>query len=135
MRRAQGFTPQAVWMPPKGRDASLEAYIVGIQTNIEMQLERLQASRSKDNLSSEERMVLQSLRKRSDIIIKPEDKGSAVVVLSRADYIKEADRQLSNELHYQKLSADPTTHHTTKIKEFVHLMFSKGSIDKKSRDS
>ena len=102
-----GFHSPSSWMPPKGRDASLEAYIVGIQMNVETQLERLQASRSKDNLSSEERMVLKSLRKRSDIIIKPKDKGSAVVMLSTADYIKEADRQLSNELHYQKFICGP----------------------------
>ena len=86
-------------MPPNGRDVSLEAYIVGIRTNVETQLERLQAFRSKDNLSSEERTALNNRQKRKDTIIKPADKGSAVVMLSRADYIKEADRQLSNELH------------------------------------
>ena len=39
--------------------------------------------------------------------MKPADKGSAVVVLSTEDYIKEADRQLNNQSYYKKLDADP----------------------------
>ena len=123
------FHSPSSWIPPKGRYASLEAYTLGIRTNVETQLKRLQAFPSKDNLSSKERMALKNLRKCKDIIIKPADKASAVVVHSRESCIKEADRQLINELHYQNLPADPTTHHMTEIQAFVRLMFHKGLID------
>ena len=37
-----------------------------------------------------------------DIIIKPADKGSAVVVLNKKDYIAEGMRQLSDTKFYKK---------------------------------
>ena len=47
------------------------------------------------NLSLEERKAITELTSNSEIIIKPADKGSTVVVLNTTDYIKEAHRQLS----------------------------------------
>ena len=63
----------------------------------------------KNNLLSGETIALRSLRQRTDIITKPDDKGSAMVLLSKTDYIKEADRQLNDQSYYQKLTADPTS--------------------------
>ena len=40
----------------------------------------------------------------NNIIIKPADKGGATVIMNKKDYIQEANRQLSNTLHYKKLS-------------------------------
>ena len=44
----------------------------------------------------EERSTLRDLQERDDIIIKPADKGSAVVVMDKTAYIQEAERQLSD---------------------------------------
>ena len=49
-------------------------------------------------------------------------------------YIKEADRHLENNLYYQKLWADPTARYTTKIKKFINLVFSRGLINKKTKN-
>ena len=59
----------------------------------------------------------QRLQRRQVIVMKPADKGPAVVVLKRSDYIKEADRQLGNEDHYQKIKKDPTPFYTAEIKK------------------
>ena len=59
------------------------------------------------NLTQEERTALQDLRQRNDIMIKPADKGGAVVVWKRDLYIQEANRQLSDDCFYQCLDADP----------------------------
>ncbi|KAK2563192.1 hypothetical protein P5673_013544 [Acropora cervicornis] len=48
------------------------------------------------NLSPSEKQALLHLTKRDDIIIKPVDKGGAVIVLSRPLYDAEAHRQLSD---------------------------------------
>ena len=55
----------------------------------------------------------------SDIIIKPADKGGATVVLNRDDYVQEAVRQLSNEVYYQRLDADPTHHFVKELQDVV----------------
>ena len=43
------------------------------------------------------------LRKNQKIVIKPADKGSSTVILSRENDIREAHRQLNNPKYYKKL--------------------------------
>jgi hypothetical protein len=59
------------------------------------------------------------IQERNDIIIKPADKGSAVVVMDKTTYIQEAERQLSNCRFYEKLDSDPTLDFTQKIMRAV----------------
>ena len=54
------------------------------------------------NLSKEEYLALGSLQNGGSVVIKPADKGSAVVVWDRTDYLKEAERQLSDEKTYEE---------------------------------
>ena len=67
-------------MPPKGRNTALELYIKKVRTDVTKRLKKLQAHKLRDNLTSEERLALPDLRQRDDIITKPADKGSAVVI-------------------------------------------------------
>ena len=46
-----------------------------------------------NNLTREERTALYNLKNNKNIVIKSADKGSAVVVWDRDDYIKEAEKQ------------------------------------------
>ena len=56
------------------------------------------------NLSSDERKTIRSLADDRSIAIKKADKGSAVVVWDRVDYIKEAQKQLKDENVYKKVN-------------------------------
>ena len=55
-----------------------------------------------DNLAQAERSALRNIQERDDIIIKPVDKGSAVVVMDKTTYLQEAERQLSDCGFYDK---------------------------------
>ena len=46
-----------------------------------------------NNLTPAEKDAIQELKERDDIVIKPVDKGSAVVVMDKVDYVEEANRQ------------------------------------------
>ena len=46
---------------------------------------------------------MRSLQNDGSVVINPADKGSAVVVWDKTDYLKEAERQLSDEKTYEKL--------------------------------
>ena len=46
---------------------------------------------------------MRSLQNDRSVVIKPADKGSAVVVWDRNDYLKEAERQLSDEKTYEEI--------------------------------
>ena len=65
------------------------------------------------NLTRNKRTNTQNLNKREDILITKAGKGGAVVIVYVKDYIKEAERLLTNIKNYRKLQKDPTT---TKMK-------------------
>ena len=67
-------------------------------------------------------------------MIKLADKGSVVVILSKEDYIKEAMRQLNNVSHYHKLPSNPTVKNATKIKGVENSLFTRGLIDRPSKE-
>ena len=58
------------------------------------------------NLTREERKALQTLKNDNSIVIKGADKGSAVVVWDREDYLKEAASQLSDKEVYEEVTGD-----------------------------
>ena len=83
------------------------------------------------NLTKGEQKALNSLRNDRTIIIKPADKGSAIVVWSREDYIKEAERQLADQSTYEISSLDAVKAVNEKINVVLRKMKAKGEVDKK----
>ena len=55
------------------------------------------------NLTKEEIHALAKLKTNTDIVIKKADKNNAIVLMNKDDYLKEANRQLSNTKYYEKL--------------------------------
>ena len=75
------------------------------------------------NRSQAERLALRNLRRRTDVVIKPADKGGAGVVWVRPLYIQEAQqKQLSDQRFYENLSADPLQDYQGKVKSTVNEM-------------
>ena len=60
------------------------------------------------NISPKEKEAIRELRDNNKIVIKPADKGSAVVILNREDYLAEGYKQLSDTNFYQKIEEDMT---------------------------
>ena len=60
-----------------------------------------------NNLSREEWSALYNLKNDKNVVIKSADKGSAVVVWDRDDYIKEAENQLGDKDIYEEVCNDP----------------------------
>ena len=81
-------------MPPKGKDSALETYIKKVRMDGDRQINNMLARQNRNNcnLLPEERIALRHPQERMDVIIKPADKGSMVVMLSKDDNIREADR-------------------------------------------
>lgn len=81
--------------PPPPAHRNLEAFIFLNERGLQQQ--KLMEPRFK-NLSREEKGALRELKRNPHITIKEADKGGAVVILDTADYVAEADRQLSTAL-------------------------------------
>ena len=73
---------------------SLECFITTNETRF---LNRSIYRRPRDNLTHSERVALKELKSMNHIVIKPADKGSAVVIQNTKDYVAEGLRQLKNE--------------------------------------
>ena len=58
------------------------------------------------NLSKEKYLTMRCLQNGKSFIIKQADKGSAVIVWDRTDFLKKEERQLSHEKYTKKLESE-----------------------------
>ena len=86
----------------------------------------------KKHLTKEEYQSIKSLRNHPDIIIKPADKGSAIVILDKHNYIAEGERQLQNEQFYEETNSDLTGEVIHRVNLFVNNMLQRGQITQKT---
>ena len=86
-------------------------------------------AKHRENITPGERCAIESLKNNKEIIIMPVDKGGAVLVQDRTDYLKEGYRQLSNPKHYLKVDRDLTPDHVKEVNDFIDQMHQDGEID------
>ena len=120
------FRNKSKWAP-RG-PPSLEAYI----TSNELGLQYYKHfPRGKDNLLPKERQALCQLKTISQsVIIKQADKGSAVVLQDRRDYINEGFRQLNDPNYYEPQPTDLTPIHMDAISAIANRMTTDGELSK-----
>lgn len=95
------FTGPSTWSPSM---AELPSEIgVLIEKDHKIFHKHYKSLREKHNLTGEEVKALWELRRNNQIVIKPADKGSAVVILDREQYIFEVERQLNDTVYYKAL--------------------------------
>ena len=83
------------------------------------------------NLSAMECRALNKLCTNRKNIIKPADKGSATVSLSRESYIREAHRQLNNPKYYKKLDKAIWPENCKKFNAIIYCLKDQGHISDK----
>jgi hypothetical protein len=83
----------------------------------------------RQNTSTIERQAIRDLKSQHEIVIKPADKGSAVVIMNRANYIQEGYRQLNNTQYYRKLTTPIYPNNVPKINAILQTMYDNGAID------
>ena len=112
---------------PKNVDASIEVYL----SHLEEELMSINCNGSNfSNLSVEEQGALRNLRNDDSIVIKSADKGSAVVVWDREDYLREADNHLLDQGVYKECSKDPLPGLQKLISDTLKKVLDKGEISK-----
>ena len=94
------FRSKSSWKPPTGHP-NLEVFLSSVQKEL---FEDIGTSLRYSNLSTEECEAIRSLADDRSIVIKKADKGCAVIVWERNDYIKEAGKQLGDKSAYQKVN-------------------------------
>ena len=110
------FRPKSTWTPQKNKNDMLECFITANHYSIENTPHN---QHTHNNLTKEETSALTDLKHDPTIIIKPADKGGAIVILNTEDYITEAHRQLNNTNHYHTLRNDPTPNFHKEIQQYI----------------
>ena len=118
--------------PDEGQFGSLDLFIRQSRHDID-QLLTFRPKRP-SNLSNHEFEALKSLRVRSDIVIKPADKGGAVVVWRAELYRTEARRQLSDTTFYSRVDKDLTSTHQDTISHTIRNFIQTGDLPETARD-
>ena len=110
------------WTLPEGQFTSVDFLVQKCRYDIK----KLKFNRFTkcSNLSTEEWAALQNRNKRKDIVIKPADKGGAVVVWRSDLYQQEAFRQLSDKSFYAKVDKDLTLTNQKLVKKTIQDLIS-----------
>lgn len=88
----------------------------------------------KHNISLAEVKALRDLQHSTHIVIKPADKGSAVIILSREQYISEVQRQLQDTIYYKKLDKPMYLDTIPMVADIVNTLRAKKFINSKQQD-
>ena len=110
----KSFKSSSGWTPPVAQDQNFDNYRKLTQQEIMTEL-NVSPNYKRFNLTKKERKAIKLLAQNTDIVIKLADKGGAIVIQDKTNYIVECQHQLSNETHYQELDYDPTTDLNNKI--------------------
>ena len=117
------FRPASDWRPAK--DPRIETHL----EQLIAKLQQLPMEKPVDNLPLKERIALKELKKFTDIIIKPADKGTSVVIMDKSDYVMEVNRQLNHPFHYRPLEHPIFTDNIKKIDMIFNSLVSQGMLD------
>jgi len=121
----QKFKNPSSWNP--AGPANLEAMIISNEHSLNGYTPHSPVGH---NLSVQEKEALTILKNNTNIVIKKADKGSAVVIQNRIDYINEGLRQLSDSNFYQEVPEDLTNKHNKEVSELINEMVVTGEISK-----
>lgn len=116
-RDAPRFTLKSYWVPPLHKLPPEVLFL--LKQDLKQFNTHFKSQQEKPNLSQAEQQALRELATNKHIVIKPADKGSAVVILDREQYIFEANRQLDDKTYYKRLQQPIYLQTVPKVYEIV----------------
>lgn len=130
------FRGKSTFIPPRNRNASIETFCRLVQTDMSKVFHNKNKSEYMvhDNLTKEERKALDELKRDNTTVVKPADKGGAVVVMNVMDYEMEINHKLANTVFYKKLKSNPTDTFKKEIHNTLQCLFERGEINKHELD-
>ncbi|CAJ0966395.1 unnamed protein product [Ranitomeya imitator] len=129
-----GLRNRSTFAPSKSNHA-VETFVNLLDRDIKKTLhgQRLGFLPVRHNLDPLEKQALNSLCDNKNIIIKPADKGGAIVVMDKSFYVSEVRRQLADTTTYKKIQNDPTHAIRQKITRIVDKHLQLKTIDNKTK--
>ena len=105
----------------------LKAYIISNESDLNKTFVK---SPHSHNITRTEKQALKDLSSNANIVIKKADKSATVVIQNRTDYVKEAERQLSDSFFYKEVEDDLTSKHNEEINTILDDLTNRGQLNK-----
>lgn len=125
------FMPKSTWVPPEPTVPWPLRQL--IQSDVEWFDNHYVAKCNTTNLDQFELEALKQLKSNKNIVIKPADKGSSVVVLDREQYLWEGYRQLNDKKYYKSLKKPIFKDTIPLVTEILQKLQTKKFINAKQR--
>ena len=126
------FTHNSDWTPALSR---LPKQVGQLITADEYAFKNLNWNlKPRPNLQREELRALNTLKNLREIVIKPADKGNAIVIMDREQYVWEGERQLNISDHYKPLEKPIYLETMKQIRKILEQMYDRGIINSKQRE-
>ena len=84
--------------------------------------------KGKNNLNKDEQETLNQISKRNSLVISKADKGNAVVIQNKTDYIRKAIEIISDKSKFSCLESDPTLEREAKLQRQLNYLRKKGNL-------
>ena len=123
------FKPSSGWTPPPGKDPYIDSFAGNL---ISKTVNPPPLTHYGNNLTEGELQALKDLKTDSHIVIKPADKGGAIVLQDIEHYIGEGLRQLSNPVHYEPSTVNLFDASSKKIKVYLTNLVKANYLPSKS---
>lgn len=130
-RLTSSFKPKSTFSPST-LNASINTFCRVVEQEVLTKSNR--PFKIQDNLSENERKALTELMNDKDLMIKPADKGSGIVIQDTNKYEAEILTQLSNKKFYKRLKSDPTGTFQKEVRAYLDVAKEKNWISKAQYD-
>ena len=127
------FRVKSMWSPTANANPKLDSFITANVNDLNKPKYHELRYR-KPNLTKSQKEAISTLRNNDDIIIKPADKGSAVVILNKDDYINEGLRQLGDRKFYVETDENLTESHAQIIEDYVNNLVTSKELSPKAAE-
>lgn len=100
-KKRRPFQGPSLWTPPAWELPPQVQHL--IDSDLKTFKGEYKFIREQLNITTDGVKTLKNLKSLKHVVLKPADKGSAIVIMSREQYIFEVERQLSDSVYYKKL--------------------------------
>ena len=117
-REPHPFHVKSTWMPQVQHSVAIESYLENVKT----QLAEIKITKPKSNLLRNEVKALKELKNNPALNLKKADKGTTTVIMNKADKIYEANVQLDNRKHHERLESPMVKTTQEKVNDLINRL-------------
>ena len=114
------------WTPERGRDPWLDLYVEEVTKSVMTRVKKHRPG----NLTEGEEKAIKELVDDEDIVIRPADKGSGIVVMNSRDYWEKLRKEVNDSSTYKPTEGDQTQIIHKKVKTLADNLLKNGYIGK-----